>query len=649
MKPRAQTLPATLIMHLTWTALIVLAPMAFFQPIAISVLGMMLLAWRALVGWRSVRVPERTGLLLAALLCMLLVYVSHHQLLGKLPGLSLLTLLMPLKLLEARDTRDARAAVMLGLFLQIGLFTLAQSGWVATWVLLDTALLLAAMARIQSPHRDTRRALRLSLVLLGQALPLMLLLFVLFPRVDGPLWGLPLDAYGGRTGLSDSMSPGSISQLAESGDIAFRVEFEGAPPPPALRYWRGPVLTEFDGEVWLPQPGRFMPALPFTPSGRAYRYTMTLEPHDQRWLLALDYPQAVGDQRFSHDFSLLSRTPVRFRSRYTVTSWPDVQVGRDENRYVLATALRLPPRRNPRTLALGQRIAAEHAEPVQRVAAALAAMRGAHLLYTLYPPLLGENSVDEFLFDSKRGFCEHFAAAFVVLMRAAGVPARVVTGYQGGEINPVDHTLVVRQSDAHAWAEVWLADRGWTRVDPTAATFPERIDGGMVRALPRGEALPFALREDVAWLNALRFRWEALGNAWNQWVLGYNARKQTELMQRVGLPDTDWRSLGLLLAASAGLWLAWLAWQYRPQRRRMDALDRAWRTLCRRLARRGGARHDWEAPTDYARRMGIRFPGIAHELVALAERYAAMRYGPRPPQAEDVRMLARDLRRLPIR
>ncbi|KAF7598958.1 MAG: transglutaminase [Candidatus Dactylopiibacterium carminicum] len=504
-------------LYLLATATLALAPFLPALPVGVAVLATLMLAWRGWLTWQDRAIPHRAVLIPIALIGAAITVFEYHQLFGRQPGLAMLALLLPLKLLETRKQRDARAALLLCCFLMTGQFLNEQTLFVAASVLACALAILATSAHIERPTLPVARQLRLGLRLLGTAIPLTLLLFVLFPRVDGPLWGMPGDAFTGVTGLSNEMQPGSISELVQSGEIAFRVDFAGDPPPARERYWRGPVLTRFDGRRWQRSDNMLRNEPPYAVQGPAYRYTMTLEPHYQGWLLAMDYPLADGQRGalYGHDFTLMARRPVSARQRLELVSYPATPVGLHEWPGALKAALSLPDN-NPRTRAAGEALAAAHADPAARVDAGIALMRDARLQYTLYPPLAQAHPADEFLFDSKRGFCEHFASTFVVLMRAADVPARVVTGYQGGEFNPVDGSLVVRQSDAHAWAEVWIAGRGWLRVDPTATSAPERIDGGLSRALSSSEPRPLFMREALAMLRALRHRWEALNNSWNQ-------------------------------------------------------------------------------------------------------------------------------------
>lgn len=628
-RPASTPLPQEGAWFLLATATLGLLPFLSYLPVAASTLAVLLLVWRGWLTWRGAPAPTRPTLLLVMLLSVVLVMKSHHALLGKEAGLTLLALLLPLKLIESRTLRDARAALMLCCFMLTGQFLTAQSMLVALCVALCASAVIASSAKLEQPALRARAALHIALRMAGGAIPLTLLLFVLFPRIDGPLWGMPQDAYSGTTGLSDRMQPGSISELIVSGDIAFRAEFRGPLPPRSQLYWRGPVLTYFDGREWSARPARLRATLPYTPQGTAYPYTMTLEPHNRGWLLALDYPDAPDDPaiagRVTEDFVAIARRPVRTRIRYALTSYPATPVGAQEQHDILIDAQALPRDSNPRTRLLGMRIKAEHTDPAERVRAAIDYLREAHLTYTLNPPVAGRHAADEFLFDSRQGFCEHFASSFTILMRAAGVPARVVTGYQGGDYNPLDGTLVVRQSDAHAWVEVWLEGRGWIRVDPTAAAVPQRIEQGITGALDGGE-LPMLLR-DSDFLRTLRHRWEAISNGWNQWVLGYNARRQIEFMQTLGMRDADWHDMALILGSGMLAWILWLGWRLWPRRAHADALDVCWQRFCGRLAHHGLPRHAWEAPADFAQRAARRFPQHAEDIRQIAEEYAALRYG----------------------
>ncbi len=626
-KQPSPPLQAAQVWCLLATALLGLAPFIPTLPVLMQIAVPVLLAARAWGNWRNKAVPSRLIMGLAAVLGVAFVLNTYHTVVGKEAGLALLTWLLPLKLLEANTRRDARVAIMLCCFMLTGQFLNEQSPLVAVFVLVCAGFIIMTSAKLEQPMLSVRTAARQTRSLLLGAVPLMVLLFVLFPRIDGPLWGMPLDSLSSSTGLSDDMEPGSIANLIVSGEVAFRVEFEGTPPTPQLRYWRGPVLTDFDGRTWHQRHNPMRPEPHYSVDGPAYTYWMTLEPHRHNWLLALDYPAPKAENaQYGEDLNLLTRNPVQARIRYRLTSYPQTKVGLDELKFIRAAALRLPQGSNPRTVALGQKLHEENANPAERVQAAIRFMRGDGLAYTLSPPIAGQHAADEFLFDNKKGFCEHFSSAFTILMRAAGVPARVVTGYQGGEFNPLDGTLVVRQSEAHAWSEVWLEGQGWVRVDPTALSAPRRIADGLANALGDTQ-MPLMLRQDNAFVRNLRYRMEALSNTWNQWVLGYNAKRQTELLNQLGVQNADWRTLTSLLGSFVALWLAWLTWRLWPRGPRGDALDRSWRLFCRRLARRGVRREPWEGPADFARRAALAMPAQAATILALAEEFARLRYG----------------------
>lgn len=585
------------------------------------------LAWRLMLWWRRAPLPPRWLLTFLVAAGSAGIFFTYRQFFGKDPGIGLLILFLALKLLEMRSIRDGLAVLFLCYFLLLTHFLNEQGIGIAGYTLAAVVAITAALASLGHAGRSATEHLRLSALMLAQAAPFMLVLFLLFPRVQGPLWGMPADAYSGLSGLSDSMSPGSISTLSLSGEIAFRVKFDGEVPPKPDLYWRGPVLSVFDGRAWHAGTRQGKVSPPDTATGRISRYSVTLEPHNKHWMFALDMPATLPpDAILSRDYQLLSRVPVRSRIRYEMQSRLDFVPGADESETSLQSQLQLSAN-NPRTRALAERWRRESATQEALVRRMLAHFRQESFFYTLTPPLLGENSIDQFLFDTRRGFCEHFAAAFVFTMRAAGVPARVVTGYQGGEQNPVDGYLIVRQSDAHAWAEVWLAGKGWVRVDPTAAIAPSRIEAGLASAVPSGEPLPFLARGDLSWLREIRFRWDAVTNSWNQWVLGYTPQRQREALSRLGMREPDWKAMTAAMAMLCGLLLLGLTFWFMHKRARVDKTVRAWNLLSRRLARIDLARKDWEGPADYAHRVASARPELSQDVEAIASLYIQLRYG----------------------
>ena len=613
------------------TALLTASPHFEHLPVWLSLLVATVFIWRTWLWHNRVPLPTRWPLALLVAGSTAGIGWQFNTLLGRDAGVALLVLFMALKPMEMRTRRDALVVVMLGYFLLLTHYFYSQSIPTGLWLLAVTGLLTATLIRLHGGAQPVASIARYASVLVAQALPFMLILYLLFPRISGPLWGLPQDAHSGMTGLSEKMAPGSLSNLIQSGAIAFRAKFADGIPGKAELYWRGPVFSDYDGLSWrageLPvSKAQAKPEIIST--GKTYSYITTLEAHNQRWLLALDLPTTLPpDSEMAPTLEILSREPVRIRDRFPFTSAATFRVNPLESPAILQQALRLPQDVNPRARALAAEWQSRFKSPEQIRSAALRMFREQEFFYTLRPPLLGQNAIDEFLLTTRRGFCEHYASAFVFLMRAAGVPARVVTGYQGGELNPVDGFLTVRQSDAHAWAEIWIAGQGWMRVDPTAAVAPSRVELGISGALAAGEGLPMLARIDVDWLLRMRNRWEAANNAWNQWVLGYNPQRQREVLSRLGFSEPDWRSMSAALAVLCGAVLLILALWSLYQRKTVDPAQRAWQRYCARLSARGISRAVWEGPLDFAARVAREHPHLGTLTMEAAKYYADLRYG----------------------
>jgi transglutaminase-like putative cysteine protease len=635
---------------LTWliaSLVLVIAPHAMRAPWWLTLLTLCLYGWRMYFALNRAPLPSRWLVLGVAAVAMLGVWVEFRTLFGRQSGILLLMLFSGLKLLETRTHRDAAMAAFLGYFLIVTNFLYTQTILTAVTMGVALFMLTATLVGFSAPQRAPRANLRTAAVLLAHAAPAALALFLLFPRVQGPLWGLPQDAYTGMTGLSDTMSPGSLSGLALSDAIAFRAEFQGAPPQQQQRYWRGPVLWDFDGRTWSIGPS-FLAEFVAPRGGRAtHRYEIVLEPHNRYWLFALETAASVPDHaRMSFDGQLVSNSPVRARIRYELASVIMPEAEPKERPSTLQRALRLPQGFNPRSSALAAQWRGASASDAEVLKRAVAFLRQGGYAYTLEPPLLGTDSVDEFLFDTKAGFCEHFSSAFAFLMRSAGIPARIVTGYQGGELNSVDSIITVRQSDAHAWTEVFLAGLGWLRVDPTAAAVPGRVESGMARAVPQATSLPLMMRPQLEWLRAVRDRWEAVAHKWNVWVLGYNPERQRDLMASIGMRDADWRSLTATLFTFLGaMTLVLLAWSLK-RLARPDPVQKAWRAFCRKLAARGVERSPSEGPRDYSARAARALPAARLSILRIGELYIALRYGANASAegARRLRELVRELR-----
>jgi transglutaminase-like putative cysteine protease len=586
--------------------------------------------WRAYLGYAHLDMPNRWLLMLIAAGATLGVFISYRTIFGRDAGITLLVIMLGLKFLETRTLRDATLLIFLGYFLVITNFLRDQTIPTAVYMLACTLVITATMislnyARAEPPFRIQ---LRRAGVLLAQSVPLMLMLFLLFPRVPGPLWGLPQDAFSGVSGLSDTMTPGSLSRLTLSDEVAFRVTFQSEIPRLRHLYWRGPVMWDFDGRAWsMPRFFYNVPRAEVT--GESVQYEITLEPHNKRWLFGLDVPGQIPPASFiGGDFQLFSNQPVNKRLRYGMTSYLNAAYGVSENRYAMRRALHLPEGSNPRALALSRSLREKHADDRRLIEEVLGMFRGQNFFYTLEPPLLGEHPVDEFLFNTRAGFCEHYASAFAVLMRGAGIPARIVTGYQGGQVNAFGNYLIIRQADAHAWTEVWLADRGWVRIDPTSAVSPIRVESGLSAAVPLSDTLPMMIRGDLEWLRQLRLSWDFMASTWNQWVLGYTQERQIWLLSRIGIDNATWQKLTAMLFILCGMIVvAFVVLALRQLKSRVrDPARAAYLRFCGKLQRKGLPRGPSEGPEDYALRVEAARPDLTAEVSAITRLYVLLRY-----------------------
>ena len=552
-----------------------------------SLLAALVLAWRGTLAVTGQPLPGRAWLVLLLALTLVGTWSTHSTLLGRDAGVTLIVALLALKTLELRARRDAFVVFFLGFFTMLTNFFFSQSLAVAAGMLLALLGLLTVLVNAHMPvgRPSLLQAARIAgwMTLLGA--PVMAVLFVLFPRF-APLWGIPGDAMTGRSGLSAQMQVGDLAQLALDDSIAMRVRFEGPTPAQSELYFRGPVFSEFDGREWRPLlprlATRYPPVKLVDPQlqgrGSPVRYEVTLEPNNRPWLLTLDAavqpPEAPDLQaQMTSELQWVSSRPVVDLLRYQAVSHLSFRHGPQRRNLVLPEYVQLPPGSNPRTLELAGRLLAENAraDSTALVLAALRQLRTGGYRYTLEPGLYGEHTADEFWFDRKEGFCEHIASAFVVLMRAMGIPARIVTGYQGGQPNTLDGFLVVRQSDAHAWAEVFLGSRGWVRVDPTSAVAPGRTGSLQRLATPRG-VLGEAMDSVTPGLSAvLRSAWEAMNNSWNQRILNYTQSRQLDLLRNLGFESPSWEDLSRLLIAivvvvalAGALWSWWDRQQHDP-------------------------------------------------------------------------------------
>ena len=621
------------LLRLLAVVLIVLAPHFTHIPAWEICFILAMLGWRAACVLQERPLPGKALLLLCTLAALGGVVASYGRLNGQNAGTALIAAMAALKLLEMRSKRDVMVTVFLLYFLLITHFLFSQEIWTVLYLFACVIGITAFLIETNHPGQSLpfKTTLRMGSRMIGLSVPLMLLLFVLFPRIPGPLWGLPADSGAERSGLPSSMSPGNIAQLILSDELAFRVEFEGEAPPMRDRYWRGPIFDFFDGRTWktgerYPQDGAPETQL----IGEPLRYQITLEPMRTPWLLALDLPspnKLPFGAWINADHQMVQRDVVRERQLYKAESYARYVLQPQLKAREREANLRLPRFGNDgaRTLARNWRV--EGLDDAGIIQKALNMYRTESFYYTLRPPKLGEDSVDEFLFETRKGFCEHYASSFVFLMRAAGIPARVVTGYHGGERNAVGNYYLVRQSDAHAWTEVWLDEKGWTRVDPTGAVSPNRIESGVGDALSQAGELPdFLQRSASAWVT-IEARWDWVNNQWNQWVLAYGPELQAEFLRKFGI--IDWSGMVIALTVLGSLMLGMIGLVLMRPFATPDTRDAAlklWQQLQKRLGRQGHSQRPHEGPRDFVRRIGDDDPALGSALAPALEAYLSARY-----------------------
>ncbi|WP_409476416.1 DUF3488 and DUF4129 domain-containing transglutaminase family protein [Stenotrophomonas sp. Y-13] len=597
----------------------------------------------ALLAWRR-PLPLPLRLLLVATM-LLAIYWQMGASPGRDTGCALLAAMLAIKSSELRSLRDARSLLGFALFAPFAAFLLDQG---PTTLLLSLAAVASALLGLQhladaetgAAAQPTMLQLRTVGRLLAVALPLALAGFWLLPRLPTPLWGIPERAVA-RPGLSDTMAPGQWLDLMADDSPALRAQFIGAAPPPEQRYWRGPVLTRFDGRTWTRlESQRRRPPPPVAGAAPQWDYQIEYEATERRELVALDLPLAAPDETWlDADYTLVSTRPLATLTRWHLRSAAPVRFQQVLPPELRAQALQLPRGFNPRTLALARQWRQEAGNDDAAIVRRAMQWIRRDFSYTLSTPLPGRHGADEFLFDWKAGFCEHFSSAFVVLMRGAGIPARVVTGYAGGTRNRYGDYWLVRRMDAHAWAEVWLPQRGWTRVDPTAAVAPERIRDTLEDRLARGDSAGGGLDMGTRWLQ-LAQAGDWLRRSWNGLVLSFDARRQQRLLSPFGIERLEPAQLVGLLAAFALVAVAAMAWLLARGERERDPLLRAWRRLDRRYARLGLGRQAHETAGAWAARVDAVRPGSG--LVLLSQRFSDARYA---GASSDLASLLRDLHR----
>jgi transglutaminase-like putative cysteine protease len=646
---RARGTDGSLLASLPWTLLALafaLLPHVPYLPAWITAALLTCAIWRYSIEVRRKPVPPALLRASLALACFLGVLYTYSTISGVGPGSALLAIMAALKLLETRQRRDQFVLLFIAVFLVMSSLLREQYLWSLPYLVVGVILIMTAWLRTSADSTEPlRRSLGTTSRLVMYAAPLALAMWIFFPRIATPFWAVPIDTGTAITGLSDTISPGDISALSKSDAVAFRVKFDGPVPDPKDRYWRGLVLHRFDGRTWsgISEPRISSGALKtIETAGEPVQYEVTLEPTRQHWIFALDIPYHwdLESTFLGPQHQLAHVQPVDQRIAYTAVSYPDYRIDLELHSYRRNWYLDLPEGRNPRTAELARSMRAAAPSDAAFVRAVLEKFNEDEYYYTLEPPPLGSRPVDRFLFETRRGFCEHYASAFAVMMRSAGIPARIVVGYQGGELNPMGDYMIVRQADAHAWTEVWLPGDGWRRVDPTAAVAPERVDAGRTGAMFDGTAAAWGLGAPSKLLHNLVLTWDAANAKWNEWVLGYGPENQDRFMNWLGMDDPDWRQMILtLVAVVTGLTMLIslaLMLRYRPPPRDRAAI------LYDRFVRKSGLKPaTGETPQVFADRAQRESPLPASAVRNITDTYLDVRYG--PPDPALLRRLASDI------
>lgn len=619
---------------------VVLLPHIGHLPLWTSLTCFSLVMWRLLYDMNRLPLPNKLVVFLLFVLITLGILSSYFTIVGREAGTAMLISMICLKLFEIKSLRDISIIVQLAFFAIVVTFLFSQSIFVAISMLLAVVLLVTALISFQHAKSgisnrtcSEKDHLMLAAKMVLYAVPLAIVIFLLFPRTSTPLWGLPQDAFQAKTGLSDEMSPGKISNLVDSQAVAFRVQFQSRIPEPAKTYWRGPVLWKFDGYSWSApwHQRRAMKNVTLVNPASPIDYTVTLEPHNNYWLFALDQPGLIPDHALiSTEMQLLSREPVNHLLRYKMISYLDYSMPWIR-RFRPERYLQVPAESAPRARQYIQSLMQNSPGKANIVTAVLNLFRNKEYYYTRHPPQLFGDPTDAFLFDTRRGYCEQYASSFTVLMRLAGIPARVVTGYQGGEMNPLSNYMIVRQSDAHAWSEIFLQGKGWLRVDPTAVIPASNIEDANDADRFRSDLIATRNLSEKNWFTAstrqLQYAWDMVNNRWNQWVIGYSNQHQKSIFKAIGIPEISWQGLSYVLFTVMGAFTLLIAVNiFRAQRIRNNAIDKIYQQFLRKLRPLHIEKFPFEGALKFSQRVAQFFPDQTAELMNIANLYNQLRY-----------------------
>jgi len=643
--PATANMDARTLYALAALLLLVQIPHILHLPIWTSLVGASLLGLRVLFLHR----PNSKALkfLLSPITITLLAVASAYLIrldfgysFGRDPSVAFLFVLVAAKFAEIRRASDATLLLCLAAFLLLTQYFYSQtilSALISLPAVIALAYALSILRDSKNPADNTQQV-KLVCKLLLHGLPLAAILFLVFPRLPGPLWSLPEDAMA-KTGLSDSMSPGSIGEISKSQEVAFRVEFDGAPPAPHELYWRGPVLSEFDGRSWKASRSRIETGSRQQGSnGELHNYTVMLQPHKQRWLFALDAAVSLPTSdnakssepglqtsnrllgRLMNDGQLLSNKPVTQLLRYRQSSIlsPTLNTSLPP-----ANSTLYLPGNNSKSIEFAQSLRRQSASDLAFARKVLHNFNSDVFSYTLKPQLLGDAPIDEFLFQTKEGFCEHYAAAFVVMMRAAGIPARVVTGYLGGQMN--GDYMIVRQSDAHAWAEAYI-DGAWHRYDPTSFVAPSRVEQGLSAALPDETISAGFAGFDSSWLRQTQLKWDSMNHQWQRFVVNFDNDSQDKIWDRFGIESPSMLQIVIVVLSGSLVWGLFILGIPKKNQQKFTLNEKLWRRLCRLLQSHNFTRIPSESAPHFLTRAAVHWPSQEIRLSRLNKEFNALRF-----------------------
>ncbi len=604
-------------------------------PPSLYIFFYVLWGWRMLGLWHPQLLPNKIVTLLCAVIAVAIMVYLKLGILGRDPGTAIFVSAVGLKLLEIKSPRDVYLLVCLTFISACTLFLYQQTIFMAAYIILTSSSLLATLVLSTSPGLSPLRASRTSVNLLLQALPLTAIMFLFFPRLDAPRWLWFEENNSAISGLSESMTPGEISRLGMSDELAFRVKFEGEIPPQQQLYWRGPVLSLTDGKQWQQQKPQYthISTRSIKYFGKAYRYQILLEPQRLNYVYALEraseYPSTL---RMNSNFQLVSSNKTNQYQEFSLASHSHFYIDHltEKDRQ---TNLQLPTQPSAKINTLVQQLGGFEGHHNQFARNVLNYFTRHNFQYTLTPPLMHQRPIEQFLFDHRAGFCSHYATAFVYLMRVAGIPARVITGYQGGELNDVGGFLEVRQANAHAWTEIWLDNKGWMRIDPTATVAPERIEQNVNvdQQIASGNVSFTHINslQSVNWLRQMHRLWSSLDYSWQRWVINYDSDNQAILLDILSLFNIHnlLHALFIFAAFLASLTAFFLL---RPSiRAKKDQAQHLYDKFCHKIYHLTRLqKHASEGPVNFARRVNTDFPDLETDVSSITELYIKIRYQP---------------------